>query len=109
MLKEALNKLQREIAANPQSEYTRFVGSEMIKFVRENPDKAELFADPNKSLSEGLVAMRYLAMRKRNGSSVSVLTMEEGLGAVLKYYGIKQPKAAPEPVVVGFSVDLDDL
>ncbi|MBJ6362127.1 hypothetical protein ACFOQM_12575 [Paenibacillus sp. GCM10012307] len=119
MVKEALLKLQSEIESKPKNkpvmglgmeQYVRYIGAELMRFARENPDKAELFMAEGKSIIGSIYAMRKVAEKKKTGN-MAMLTPNEGMAVVLEYYGIQQPKAAPEPELelTGFNVDIDDL
>ncbi|RXZ84613.1 hypothetical protein EBB07_00935 [Paenibacillaceae bacterium] len=108
MLQEALQKLQKEVADSPKDEYVRMLGAELINYVRANPDKAPLFVAQGKSIQGSLAAMRKAVEKKKQGN-MAVVTPDEGKSIVLEYYGIQTAKAEPEPVAVGFSVDIDDL
>jgi len=108
MLQQSLQKLQKEVGDQPKNEYIQYIGAELIKFLRANEDKASLFLANDKTIQGSLLAMRKAAEKKKSGN-MAVLTPDEGMAVVLEYYGIQQKIAEPEPVVVGFSVDLDDL
>jgi hypothetical protein len=108
MLQEALQKLQNEIGEKPNDTHIRFLGGELIKFVRANPDKAALFADKGKSISGGMEALRKSAAKYRVGNE-ALINPDEVKAIILEYYGISREPVATEPVAVGFSVSVDDL
>jgi|GEM_PF-4064679 len=105
MLQEALQKIQKEIGENPKDRSLAYIGSELIKFLRNNPDKAYLFADESKSLKGSYEAIWKEALKTRTNG----LSSDEGMEIVMKYYGIEPQPVAPAPRPVGFSANLKDL
>ncbi|KEQ25554.1 hypothetical protein [Paenibacillus tyrfis] len=106
----ALRHIQKEVGDNAKDKMYAYVGGQLMKFIRENPDKAPLFTAPGKSINGSFEAMRKVAEKVRVGNTAA-LDPDEGMAIVLEYYGIKQEKPAParETVDVGLSVDLDEL
>jgi len=112
MLKEALDKLQAEITAGgAKKPYLPVIGGFIMDRIRTNPEEAELVLGEGKTLAGALGAMKEEA-RKNQADGCGVLTDEQGFAIVLKYYGIRVPEAAPEPVAVvapAIKTSLDDL
>lgn len=108
MLQAALQKLHKEIAEQPNNDYVRFVGGELMKYVREHPDQAELFTAEGKSIASSLDELRKVAEGRKNGG-MAVIAPDEGMKIVLTHFGIEVKKPVPAPAVVGFNIDLDAL
>lgn len=108
MLQEALQRIQKEVGDNAGNKMIAFVGGELIKFVRANPDKAELLAAADKSIKGAFDAMRKAAEKVKVGN-MAVLAPDEGMAVVMEYYGIKRDMPEPEPVPVGLNINLDEL
>lgn len=108
MLQQALQKLQAEVGANAKDKMVQIVGGFLMNYVRNNPERAELIAAEGKTIKGSVKAMEDEA-RKQQVNQQAILTDEEGFTIVLKYYGVELPKPEPEPVAVGFNVDLDEL
>jgi hypothetical protein len=108
MLQQALQRLTQEIGDNGKDDYVRFVGAELMKYVRENPDRADLFLAEGKTISGSLSELRKAAEKKKTGNS-AVIAPDEGMAIILEYFGVPRQPVVPEPVAVGFSVSVDDL
>jgi len=110
MLQQALKRIQAEVNDSKKKELA-FVGGQLMKYVRENPDKAALFTAEGKSIKGSFEAMRKAAEKVKVGN-MAVLDPDEGMAIVMEYYGIKQDKPEPEPEQkpeVSFDISLDDL
>ncbi|CAH1190358.1 hypothetical protein PAECIP111893_00292 [Paenibacillus plantiphilus] len=105
MLQQALQKIQQEVGANPKEEYIRLVGAELINYVRSNPEKAQLFLADGKTIGASKNALEQEAKKK----NARMLHPDEARIIILSYFGIEPPKTEPEPVAVGFAINLDDL
>jgi hypothetical protein len=124
MMNEAISKLKTETEQNQNNPYIKFVGEQLINFIKANPDTAEKFLDQDKSIGKSLDVMRKAAEKKKVGNC-AVLTDEEGFEIVLKYFDVKgvipesttnfkeetlkftaQPEHKAE---VNFDIDLEDL
>lgn len=109
MLREALTKLQAEIAEAEPDSYTSYVGAFLMEHVRKNPHHAPLIMIEGKSIAGSLDAMRTEANKKKK-DNFAMLTPDQGFAVVLKYYGISTKKADSQPVVAQkLDVSLDDL
>lgn len=110
MIQAALQKIQKEISDNGKNLWYAYVGGELIKFVRANPERAELFVSADKSIKGAFDALRKAAEKVKVGNA-AVLTPDEGMAIVMEYYGIKQdkPESEPEPIEIGLKVDLEEM
>jgi hypothetical protein len=108
MLQQALQKLQQEIGNNGKTPYIQYVGGELMKYVRSNPDRAELFLAEGKSIAGSLEVLRKAAEKQKVGNC-AVVAPDEGIAIVLEYFGVQRQPVEPEPVAVGFDVSVDDL
>ncbi|WP_144940161.1 hypothetical protein [Paenibacillus sp. 32O-W] len=109
MIKEAIEKIQAEIVADPKNRYVAVVGGFLRNYVREHPEHASLILAKDKTIAGSLNAMKEEA-KKHKTNGVGILTDEEGFAVVLKYYGVNIPKPEPTAAAVPeFDVSLDDL
>jgi len=109
-MKEALDKIQAELVANPKNKYAQVVGAFLIDYVRKNPQEADKIMTEGKSITGSLSAMRDEASKHKEGN-VGVLTPDEGFNVVLNYFGVAVAVAAPTvvPTSTNFNVSFDDL
>jgi hypothetical protein len=107
VLQQALQKIQREIADAPNDPYVKYTGAELIKYVRDNPDHAELFIAADKTIKGSFKALESEASKGRR----SFIPPDEGKIIILKYFGVDAPApAAPATVAVPqISASIDDL
>lgn len=108
MLQEALQKLQKEIGDYPKDDYVRYVGAELIKYVRSNPDLAGLFAAGDKTIKGSHAELE----KEATTSKRKFIAPDEGKALILKYFGVQVPEAVPEVIPVSepqITVSLDDL
>ncbi len=105
MLQEALQKMQKEIGQHPNDGYVRYVGAELIKFVRANPEKAVLFVDEGKSIQGSFSELEKEATKDKR----RFIPPDEGQDIILRYFGVDVPKDEPDPLEIGLKIDLDEL
>lgn len=89
---EAVKKINGEMQKNPEDLYTEIVGHYIIDRCSDQ-SVADKVAKPDKSLS-GAMGMIMCAARGKTKSNVAVLTPAEVFGAVDRYLGIPEDKAA---------------
>lgn len=130
MIEEAIKKLRDEMQKEGQ-EYINVIGEELIKVVNTSEEAAEKIMAQDKNIIGSLKEMGKVARGKaKNGCAV--MSDEEGMEIVYKYFGIdlkaaakegastklkeperlieKEPiKEIPKESKEEFSVDLDDL
>lgn len=107
MLRQALQKLQKEIGEKSKDAYVQHVGAFLIGHVRQHPEHAAFIVADGKTITGSLAAMKEEA-RKNQSSGVGVLSDEEGFAIVLKYFGVpvRQPASAvAEPELTVSSID----
>lgn len=87
MQEQAIEKLRKEVASNKVNAYVQVIGEFLLQYVANNPNSAEKILDEKKTIVDSLNAMRKEAEKKKQ-SNVAVLTNEEGMAIVLRYFGI---------------------
>jgi pantoate kinase len=95
MITNATEKLKAEMKLHDKEESIQKIGNFLLQQLSENPEVAEKLLDPNKSIVKSLENMqnevkKSIEKLKKTGVVTAVLTDEEGLKLVLKYYGIKE-------------------
>lgn len=123
MLAKATAKIKAEMEKSKQDGYVQYVGGFLLEYLAANPQDANKLSADGKTIAGSLDEMRKVAEKKKVGKC-AMLTPQEGLAVVLKYYGIeaapsfivpsvdlkpqlpKMPMSRPE---VDFDVNLDDL
>lgn len=114
---EALKKIKSEMDANIGNQYVQYIGKFLNDHLAKNPSDGAKVMDGDKTILKSLEAMRAEASKKKVGN-FAILTPEEGIEIVLKYFGITSSAVAPIPVVsspaaapkkVDFELSLNDL
>lgn len=102
----AIQKIQAEITASNNDEYTKLVGEYLILHLGKNHQDAEKILVADKTIAKSIDAMAAAAKAKqKNGRAM--LSDAEGFAIVLKYFGIDgQASAAVSKVD---DIKLDDL
>ena len=114
MYQQAVLKLQSEIEQSKNNPYVQVVGSFLLGHLESNHQDAEKIMTVDKTITKSLDEMQKAAAKKKVGN-YAVLTDQEGLGIVLKYFGIDSavnipvPAAVPQKSKVDFDISLDDL
>lgn len=101
MQEQALTKLRNEMANNKANTYVQVIGEFLLQYVADNPNSAEKILGEKKTIVDSLNAMHKEAEKKKQ-NNVAVLTDEEGMTIVLRYFGITgkvNKSAAPGPTV----------
>ena len=117
-MKEAIDKINQEMEGNKDNPYIQYVGEYMIKYITENPQRAENITKEDKSVAGSLKFMNEKAKKiQKNG--MAMFSQEEGFAIVLEYFGImEEPRVVPVLSVVKPSenikkkkidISLDDL
>lgn len=118
MLDQAIDKIKTEKAQHANDPYVQVIGDFLLRQLEVTPGAAAQIMTEGKTIVKSVDAM-VPAAQKRAKNNRAVLTGEEGLSIVLKYFGIDagagiQLAAAPAPVplpekVAQFNIRLEDL
>lgn len=98
MLTEAIEKIKAEIKSG-KTNYVLFCGQFLLNHLDKNPQDAEKILAADKSIEKSLPFLRQEAEKNKTGN-FAMLTPDEGLSAVLNYFGIGEPDASaaqPKP------------
>jgi len=85
MAREAIKKLESEMKANPQNGCVQYVGTELIKYINDNPENDNLILKEGKTIKGSLEAMTKEARKSRT----NCFSPDQGMKIVKDYYGIK--------------------
>jgi PcfK-like protein len=97
LTKQAVTKLNDEMASNKNNPYVQVVGAFLLQKLKKNPDTAEKILNKDKSILKSLDAMRKEAEKVKVGNC-AVLTDEQGFAIVLDYFEIKENvEVKPKP------------
>jgi len=85
MKQEAIEKLKKEIADNPNNPYVSYIGTTLIGHLDISEDFAEHVLKENKSVKGSLTAMEEAARKVKTGS-MAMLTPDQGFTIIFNYY-----------------------
>ncbi|KEQ22858.1 hypothetical protein [Paenibacillus tyrfis] len=86
MQAEAIVKIKSEMEANKDNAYIQYIGQFLLQRIEANPDDAAKLASKDKTIAKSLEAMKSEAKKKQK-NGMAMLTPDEGLAIVLKYFG----------------------
>jgi PcfK-like protein len=89
LTKQAVTKLNNEMASNNNNPYVQVVGNFLLQKLKKNPGAAEKILNKDKSILKSLEAMKKEAEKVKVGNC-AVLTDEQGFAIVLNYFEIKE-------------------
>jgi len=104
MLKEAIEKITKEMEANKSKPYVQYVGQYLLDNIKES--SAENILKEGKTIDGSMKHMENVAKKQKVGN-VAVLTPDQGFKAVMEYFEIKEAIAVEENKKI--SLELDDL
>lgn len=87
MIEKAIEKIKYEINKD-KNPYMKIIGNYVLSQIEINPSSIESIADGSKNLKGSLKEMEKEA-KKRAVGNVGILTDEEGLTIVAKYFGFE--------------------
>ncbi len=116
MNEKAIEKITKEMNNSPSNAYVQYIGGALIKHLRQSLNDIGKIMNEEKTIAKSLQAMRKEAEKHRIGNC-AMLTPEQGLEIVYKYFGIgtkvspqsTQPTAPKENSGVKFDLKLEDL
>lgn len=121
MLDKAIEKLKKEMEQHKNNGYVQYVGQSLIEYIKKDPAAAAIInAATDKSIIKSLDAMEAEARKMPRTGNVVMLTPDEGMKVVLKYFGIIEPQIMPSQGQVNtiaeksstgseFDIKLEDL
>ena len=105
MAREAIKKLEDEMKANASNGYIKYVGDELIKLIKDNPENDKLILVKGKTIKGSLDIMRKKAQKIKDGN-VACLSPDEGMKIIKDYYGIKDNEKAKAKYI---QISIEDL
>lgn len=104
MLEKAIEKIKDEMSKN-KNPYMKIIGNYVLSQIEVNNSPVhENIVDGSKTLNGSLKAMETEA-KKKAVNNVGILTDEEGLAIVAKYFGFEATQISADEAIVNSNVE----
>lgn len=96
-VQKAISKLKAEMEKKTENPYIQGIGESLISHLSTNPEDAEAFLNPSKTVEKSIEVMRNIAAKRRKGN-FAMIPPREGEEIILKYFRSNEAAGGPGKV-----------